>query len=69
MSKVNFLVEFDGVKGLTVEKPDMWLSEKYKIHRNFKLTERMKEDGINEHQLGVTSVENGSVYSLSLIHI
>lgn len=63
MKEVRFLVEFNGVEGLTVEKPDMWLSEKYQIHRNFKLITRMKEDGINEHQLGVTSVENGYVYS------
>lgn len=57
------------VEGITIEKPDMWLSEKYGIKRNFKLTERMKENGINENQLGVVKVEDGYVYYETFIQL
>lgn len=54
------------VKNITVAQPDMWLvnNDELNLHiyRHFKITERSKEDGINENQMGVTLIENGYVY-------
>lgn len=52
-----------------VEQPQMWLSEKYQIHRNFRVVERMKKNQIKENQPGVIKVEDGYVYSEMFVHL
>ena len=46
-----------------LKKPEIWKSEKFGIHRYYRMVVRMKENGINENQFGVFKVENGYVYS------
>lgn len=53
----------------TVARPEIWLSEKYNIHRNFRMVERHRQDGIQEHQKGVTKVEDGYVYRETFVQL
>ena len=64
MKQPRFLVE-----NIQVEQPNIWLSEKYQIHRNFRIIDRMKKDGINENQPGVTKVEGEYVYSEMFVQL
>lgn len=60
-------------KRIQIERPNMWLvyNERLQlfIHRNFKMVERMKKNGINEYQPRVTKVKGRMVYSETFVRI
>lgn len=60
-------------ENIKVEQPNMWLAHNERlnlyIHRNFKMIDRMKKNGINEIQPRVTKVEGDYVYSETFVQI
>lgn len=64
MKEPRFLVE-----NIQVEQPTIWQSERLQIYKQFRLIERRKKDGIQEHQRGVTKVEDGYVYFETFVNL